>query len=146
MRTLLVLGNKLEDNQLSEALIARLETCISMYQVGDRIVVSGGVLPPNTISEALVMRNYLVDKGIDVNCIIMEDMSLDTIENLVNSREYLVGDIHIITSDYHVKRVLYLCECMGIKAIGVGVKTKFKLSHGLLELVGYYRIWRWRKS
>ena len=145
MRTLLVLGNKLINNQCSDELIGRLETCIASYSLGDRVVVSGGIVKPNVVSEASVMRDYLVKSGINTESIVVEDKSIDTIENFINSREYLSDEVIVITSDYHVGRVNCLCNLLGLNVQIIGVKTKFKFRYLVFNLVGYYRIHKWRK-
>ena len=137
-----VLGNKLKDNKMSAELKNRLDACLAYIRDHDvdGVIVSGGICAPNTITESSLMKQYLLDKGIDVP-IIEEDQSVDTITNIINVSK-MCDSAYIITSDYHLKRVLKIAEKVGLKCSGMGVKTPLyeRPWHLICEYVGYRQL------
>ena len=79
------------------------------------IVVSGGQGPDEPTTEALAMYDYLVKRGIDENCILQEDQSYNTIQNLRNSLELLKKngydleeEMIVVSNGFHLTRVRML--------------------------------------
>lgn len=56
---------------------------------GRRFVVCGGQGPDELVSEAQAMRTFLVEKGVPASCILLEDLSRTTQENLVNAKRVI---------------------------------------------------------
>ncbi len=111
---IVVLGNKLNQNQPSAALLKRLEKAefLATKYENAQIVVSGGVSRGNTMSEAETMKNYLVSQGVNESRIIVEDRSKSTRENMKYVKE-IVGDdssIMIITNSFHMLRALSIAK------------------------------------
>lgn len=76
-------------------------------------VASGGQGPDEVVSEAESMRNYLIDKGIPDNRILVEDRSDRTIENMrfsraaienATDRDIAQSRVAFSTTNYHVFR------------------------------------------
>ena len=92
-------------------------------------IVSGGKGGDEVISEAESMKTYLVECGIPKERIIMEDKSTSTYENMRNSY-HIIREINpdakiaFSTTEYHVFRSGYLAERIGMKAVGMGSRTK----------------------
>ena len=89
MKVAIILGNRMNDDRsLSKFMIERLEFAKIVYKKfePDYIIVSGGIANPVAgISEALAMKEYLVESGIPAEKIIMEDKSMTTRENALFS-------------------------------------------------------------
>ena len=85
------------------------------------IIVSGGQGSNEPASEASVMKDYLVARGIDESRILMEDKSTNTSENLLfSSRLYpeLAGSsVGIISSDFHIFRALSIAKKCGYSEV-----------------------------
>lgn len=85
MLVAVVLGNRLnDDGSMSDVLKKRLDTALRLNKLFEpsKIVVSGGVAnPAANVSEAQVMRDYLVSNGVEVDKIVLEDKSLTTKQN-----------------------------------------------------------------
>ena len=104
-----VLGNYLNDDGTpSSYLIKRLSLTLDAYQkfYPNKIIVSGGVANKKAgVSEAKVMKDYLISKGIDESIIIEEDLSMSTRENAFNSMPIIEklgeDEIVIISSIEH---------------------------------------------
>ncbi len=88
-----------------------------------RIVVSGGSYAvqtgqaPPTQTEAMAMRQFLLALGVPDERIVMEGRSLNTIENMLETRA-LVGTapVALVTSAYHMPRALRLARQAGLSA------------------------------
>ena len=68
-----------------------LELWNKQYQHG-KFVVSGGQGADEVVSEAQAMRDYLLEKGVPADAILMEDKSTTTWENLKNSLAVIRAD------------------------------------------------------
>ena len=75
----------LKSGDVTPLLAGRLDKGIDVFhKSGDRarIIVSGGQGADEVVSEAFAMKKYLLEKGIPEHCILMEDRSTTTYENM----------------------------------------------------------------
>ena len=92
------------------------------------IIVSGGQGPDEIVSEAAVMRDYLVSRGMAPERIMLEDRSLSTEENFRFSKELIDGTlgedavIVFTTTRVHVFRAERVAAKQGIEAEGIPAK------------------------
>ena len=72
-------------------MLYRLETALDFHEMYPdvKIVVSGGQGKGENMAEALAMRNFLVDNGVDPSLIIIEDKSTNTYENFLYTKDVL---------------------------------------------------------
>ena len=139
-QTLIVLGLQLEqDNQVPKILRRRLDKAISIYKkqvntykVYPQIIVTGGVVGNIDDSEASQMKRYLLYQGIPENQIVIEDLALNTNQNLSLSqdlidRKYLDKPILIVTSRFHLLRTAYLAGQLGMEVSFIGAVSSLKL-------------------
>lgn len=118
MRVYAILGERLlPGNIMTDILKIRLEKCIDIYRRGDLIIVCGGnVCGPSdcTHTEAHMMNEYLVKRGIPTGRVIQENWSHDTVSNVRNlgiiCLANLIHKVYIISSDWHLPRVRRICE------------------------------------
>ena len=94
-------------------------------------IPSGGKGDDEVISEADAIKNYLLESGIPEDRILAEDRSANTFENLKNAKELIRQDaktddpkIAFSTTNYHVFRTGVFASQQGIRAEGIGAKTK----------------------
>lgn len=119
---IIVLGCRIIGEAPTPMLRLRLEKAIELYEEGlaTHIIVSGGQGPDEDIAEALAMKRFLVQRGVNPEKILLEDASTSTRENLQFSRELMeqAGFRHgiIVTNDFHIFRSLFLSRRMGIAA------------------------------
>ena len=112
LKYIVVLGAKVNGTQPSGALSQRISAAASYLNdnPGTFCVASGGQGDDEGISEAECIRNGLVSRGIDESRIILEDASVSTETNFINSFE-LIGDktdaLGIVTNDFHMLRALW---------------------------------------
>lgn len=127
---LLVLGARVyEDGRPSAALAARLDTAYDFMQEHTEVtaILCGGQGSNEPCPEAEAMYDYMVDKGMDADRLLLEDKSSNTIQNIENARA-LIGDEHktaVVTSDYHLARARVLMERGGLDACGIPAPTPY---------------------
>ncbi|MBR3841140.1 MAG: YdcF family protein [Erysipelotrichales bacterium] len=144
--SVLVLGYQLTNNEMSDTLKYRLDKAYE-YAVNNpdsTLVLCGGVTRENTVSEASVMREYLLDLGIGEKRIQCEDKSTDTIENIQNSLDYVDKNskIVVLSSNYHVTRAKMICEKVGLNVKRCGSKAPLMLlpNQFLFEKLGILKM------
>ena len=124
--TMIILGAKVNENVVSKTLKLRLDKAIEYYHSNKdiNIIVSGGQGKDEIMTEALAMKNYLVENNVDEEKIILEDKATTTLENIIFSKEIIedlnLGDrILIVTSDYHLFRGRFIASILGFDNEGL---------------------------
>lgn len=129
-----VLGSGLLDGQVPPLLASRLR---SGRQVFDKLatsgtvpvlVTSGGQGEDEPVAEAVAMARFLIDEGFPPEKLLVEDRSVNTWQNLDNSRSLLaerglVGPVVAVTSDFHAFRAALLLRRLGMDGWSVGAPT-----------------------
>lgn len=90
------------------------------------VIVSGGQGKDEDRTEASVMRDYLLERGIAQARIITEEQSTSTYENLLFSKKLLPPDtaaITIISNDFHLRRASFLAAELGLQSDVLAAKT-----------------------
>lgn len=125
----IVLGAKVKKGNIpSLALQYRLDAALiyAKEYTHVKLVLSGGRGPDEDIEEAVVMKDFLLENGIDEDRLLLEDKATSTYENLLFSQEMLPSDINsvtLITSDYHLHRAKILANKLGWDSDVVAAKT-----------------------
>ncbi|MBQ8596155.1 MAG: YdcF family protein [Lachnospiraceae bacterium] len=119
---LVVLGAQMKANGPSKALQYRLdEAALYLGQNKEtKVIVSGGKGPDEHISEAQGMYDYLIQKGIAYDRIIMEDRSENTFQNLTYSAEFLNEEedtVGVVTNNFHVFRAVKIAKKAGYENV-----------------------------
>lgn len=113
---LIILGYKLNsDNTAHPLLIKRLNMAIRLIAelLPERVILSGGIPYPeiNNTSEAQVMFDYLVARGISPNLLVKEEKSVSTRENALYSvplaKEVGANNILVISTIEHFTEYPY---------------------------------------
>lgn len=138
--TIIVLGAQIRGDQPSRVLLYRLNTAEAYLKKhpDTNCIVSGGQGANETRAEAAVMKDWLVDHGIDSNRIQVEDKSRNTNQNLLFSQKLLETEtdrISIVTNNFHVFRSVKLAEKQGYRHIsGIPAPTApFYLPNNMLR-------------
>ncbi len=130
--TVVVLGCKVRGERPSRMLRYRLDKACEYLKDNENTVciVSGGKGKDEAISEAQCMFNYLTNKGIPADRVIMEDKSTNTYQNIAFSKEIikqrnLPENITIVTDGFHQYRASYIAKrCKVIKSYSLSAKTE----------------------
>ncbi|PIT92908.1 MAG: YdcF family protein, partial [Candidatus Harrisonbacteria bacterium CG10_big_fil_rev_8_21_14_0_10_38_8] len=126
----IVLGASQWNGNPSPAFQARLDRALDIYDNGRSpyIILTGGLGEGDSISEASVGKNYLVEKGVPVEAIFLEEKSRTTWQNLNNAQKILEGlsaDTALLVShDFHILRSEKMGRDLGIKILTSAVETK----------------------
>ena len=125
----IVLGAGLIDGKVPPLLASRLDKAVEVAQRQKppaTLVPSGGQGADESRPEGVAMAEYLGERGVASERIIVEKQSATTQENLLFSLELLPEkrkDLAVVTSDYHVFRAALLTRRLGIAAQVIGAKT-----------------------
>ena len=142
MDYLVILGCGIRDDGTPCPLLAgRVDKALSFDQsriaLGDApatFVPSGGQGDDEPISEAQSMGNYLEEKGVEHERIVLENRSTTTRENMAFSREVIERHagrstdellVGFSTTNYHVFRGYVCAHEAGMAVEGMGAKTKY---------------------
>lgn len=128
----IVLGAALWSDKPSPGLRERLEYANNLYKQGKvkYLLLSGGLdHNGSTLTEAEGMRNYLVEKGIPKDRLVLENDARSTYENLLFSKPIAKSKgwnhLIIVTNDYHSPRSADIAGYLDYKnTVVVGFKSQ----------------------
>jgi len=148
--TVVVLGCKVNGDQPSRMLKARLDTALTFLldHPQAHCIVTGGKGADEEFHEAFVMKKYLVEKGVSPMRIIMEDASTSTLENINYSaelaEEYNCHERFLIVTDrFHQYRAMSAANDLGIVTYALNVETVWYLAmpYWFREMAAITRDW-----
>lgn len=119
---LLILGCRVRGTEVTKSLRYRLDSALDYLENNEtaQIIVSGGQGNGEDISEAQAMKEYLCEHGIKASRIIMEDKSVDTVQNIKYSAEYIPAQnakVAVVSNDFHVFRAKMIMYEQGFKNV-----------------------------
>lgn len=117
----IVLGFALKsDGTMEDELVGRLQVALNSAKKNPNsyVLVTGGVMK-NGWTEGDRMRDWLLDHGLPMDRIIVENKSANTVQNASFSYDILYNNYNIktasiITSQYHLKRASIFYYTMGL--------------------------------
>jgi uncharacterized SAM-binding protein YcdF (DUF218 family) len=89
-------------------------------------IVSGGKGYNEPFAEAVVMADYLKEKGISEDRILLEAESTNTEENIINSMALMEKgtSVGIVTNNFHVFRAVHIAKREGLERVcGIAADT-----------------------
>lgn len=119
-------------NEVSRLLGDRLDKAYKVYDrsmSACKIICSGGQGPDETVSEAEAMKDYLLENfDIKPKDIILEDQSVNTMENLRNSQQIIQNRkgrqfTAVVSSGYHILRADIYASKLNFPTVGIGAHT-----------------------
>ena len=135
---ILILGCKFRrDGTLTPLLRGRVDRAIEFWRrqletTGKQAVLvpSGGQGADEPIAEAEAMRRYIDTQGVPEGCVVLEDRSRNTYQNMEYSRAIIERNeknakVVYATTNYHVFRSGVWANLAGLPAEGVGSRTKW---------------------
>lgn len=122
---LIVLGYRCDEGRIHPLLQERLDLAIELYRnyAFSAMIVSGGAVTYRK-SEAEIMRDYLLDRGIPETAILLEDRSRNTVHNVVNCR--IIMQQHgwhsclLVSNSFHIRRMKYIMKQLNMPAYFCG--------------------------
>jgi uncharacterized SAM-binding protein YcdF (DUF218 family) len=118
---IVVLGAAQYDGRPSPVLRARLDHAVLLYRrnLAPVIIMTGGVGPGDTVSEAVVSQRYAVRQGIPRNAILTEREGLTTLQSMDGVARLMRGrgmSRAVLVSDpFHMLRLKLLALRVGIR-------------------------------
>lgn len=129
---IIVLGASTKGYEPSKPLAMRIQKAYNYLERNPETlaIVSGGTGNDEPISEAEVMYSELVARGIDGERIIKEDKSMDTIENIRYSFQFIPDEtrVGLVTNSFHIYRARMIATSQGhFDVYGVPAQTLFPI-------------------
>ena len=119
----LVLGFALADDGTPRAqLLGRIDHAVELYQRGivPRLVLSGGA-GKSGHTEASVMRDLALARGVPRDALVLDEAARSTVENFACSRPLLdqlgAHRVLVVTEPWHMTRAMLLARRHGIAAV-----------------------------
>ena len=148
----IVLGCSVIGDRISSPLKYRLDAAYEHYVKNPDalIVVSGGQGPQENLPEGEAMYNYLVERGIPSDSILVEDKATSTNENYRYSKEilddYFKGQPYrcvYVTNRFHCYRAGRLAEINGLEAVGLGapIGISAAIPSYMREVLAVFQLW-----
>jgi uncharacterized SAM-binding protein YcdF (DUF218 family) len=138
----MVLGFRLKGNELTQEYAGRLLRACALYRQGriQQILVLGGQTGTAAVSEAEQGRRFLISQGVAHGCVLVEENSVHTLENLRNARATLKdlgsAPIILVTSRYHLARSGAMAAGFGLQPVPCSAEDRLSHNPGtLLRLV-----------
>jgi uncharacterized SAM-binding protein YcdF (DUF218 family) len=119
---IVILGAAQYDGRPSPVLQARLDHGASLYRDGwaEQILVTGGIVEGDRMSEATAGRRYLVNNGIPPGAVVVQAEGRNTAGSMDAVAAWLRGEGHdrvILVSDpFHLARLRLEARRLGIEA------------------------------
>ena len=118
----IILGAQMKTHGPSDVLRRRLDAAIEYLEENPytTVIVSGGQGTNEPMTEAQGMYEYLVEKGIDEERILLEEESGNTWGNLYYSSAFLnpaEDSVVLVTNNFHVFRATGIARKMGYKNV-----------------------------
>lgn len=143
-----VLGKQLQQGELSADYRLRLDRVLTLYRAlkkPDILVIGGSTT--DEISEASAGARYLVAAGVQPTAITLEELSVNTLQNLRHARPWF--DSHpqavVISNRYHLLRILTMARGLGLHITPCAAEENCqpwrRMPRLLLEAV--YLHWYW---
>lgn len=149
----IVLGAEVVGDRPSRSLKYRLNGALEFlwFNPDSIAIVSGGQGEGEDITEAQCMYNWLVEKGVEPERIIMEPKASSTMENLEFSFDIIRslgddpdGNVTILSSNYHLYRAKQMAKMQGVDAAGFACSPGnpvLALNYFIREAFGVTHLW-----
>ena len=138
----LVLGAAQWNGDPSPVLRARLDHALDLYRRGQvrQIILTGGVGPGDTTSEAAAGKQYLIDRGMTADALLLEEQGTTTWESLRNvvplARANRIGAVLLVSDPFHMLRSIKMARDLGLIAYGSPTRSS-PITAGSAEEIRY---------
>jgi uncharacterized SAM-binding protein YcdF (DUF218 family) len=119
-----VLGAAQWNGDPSPVLRARLDHALDLYHRGivKRIILTGGVGAGDRLSEAAAGKQYLLDRQLSAEVLLLDERSTTTWENLQNAADLArangIDTVLLVSDPFHMLRSLKMARDLGLSAYG----------------------------
>ncbi|MFN4763045.1 vancomycin high temperature exclusion protein [Gillisia sp. Q332] len=146
--TIIVLGASVfSDGKLSPILKDRIDAGFELFQKNKaKQFLLSGDHKTDDYNEVDAMSNYLIEKGIPKDKIILDHAGYDTYDSMYRSKAvFNISDAIVVTQEFHLPRTLFVAKNLDLNYIGYIAKNRvYKPSHQLLireKLANLKAVW-----
>jgi uncharacterized SAM-binding protein YcdF (DUF218 family) len=117
-----VLGTAQWNGDPSSMLHARLDHALDLYRRGvvGKIILTGGVATGDTVSEAAAGKQYLIERRLPPEALLLDERSTTTWENLQNAaalaRANGISSVLLVSDPFHMLRALKMARDLRLVA------------------------------
>jgi len=123
---IIILGAGIWEDRPSHMLEDRLLAGIELYKKGvaPKIIMSGDH-GREEYDEVNVMKDFAIEKGVPSEDIFMDHAGFSSYESIYRAKEiFEAKKVVIVTQEYHLYRSLYIANCLGLEAYGIGADPR----------------------
>jgi len=154
---LMVMGSKVLNNNQPDLMMRERITTAGKFITDEtkHIILTGGTVDEKT-PEAEVMKQMLLESGVDEEKMLLETSSTSTYQNFLYSQPLLeqaaCEKLDIVSHDFHLARVKMTADSFGIQinrlipAELMKPNTKQRLSREYMAYLWYWFGWEWLKD
>lgn len=119
---IVVMGAAQYNGRPSEVLSARLDHALTLYNEGyaPTIIVTGGNMPGDVYTEAEVSEQYLIDRGVPQDAILMENEGRNTWDSMQGVDAVTTGrdieSVLIVSDGFHLFRSERMANAVGFES------------------------------
>jgi SanA protein len=121
VEAIMILGASVKQNKFLSAMYQdRADTALDIFAKGkaEKILISGDNQQDN-YSEVEAAKNYLLQEGIEENCLLLDYAGLNTYDSMFRAKEnFNLNSLIIVTQAFHLPRAIFIARQMGIEAVG----------------------------
>lgn len=157
-KAIIVLGAGLRGETVGDVLRRRLVAAQEAWEKNPTalIVVTGGQGADEKIPEALAMQRWLVANGVPEECIILEDKSTSTEQNLQFAQQLLIEagigpdePVAVVTNAFHCYRASQYAEKVGfsdVRTVPASMNVTALLPSYMREVLAILFMWVFRRQ
>ncbi len=122
----LILGASLKGGKPNTSLEDRLLVGIDLYNAKKtkKLLVSGDNRSVD-YNEPMAMKTFLIERGIPEKDIVLDYAGRRTYDSCYRAKEiFSLTSIIIVTQSYYLPRALYICNKLGVDAVGVSADRR----------------------
>lgn len=130
----IVLGASVWKDKPSPVFAERIKYGIQLYKNGQvhYLIFTGGLSESDKLSESATARQYAVEQGIPAEKILVEEISTNTYQNLVQAcklmQAHQLQNVMIVSDPLHMKRAMTMADELHINAVSAATPTSLYVS------------------
>ncbi len=112
--------------RVSTVLYDRVATAADLYHAGKvTTLLLSGTTTEERYSEPEAMRLALLEMGVPDSVLMLDGAGLSTYDTCQRARTVFgLEQATLVTQDFHLPRALYLCDALGVEAVGVSADRR----------------------
>lgn len=131
-----VLGTAQFNGRPGRVLQARLDRALAVYEEGltSVVVVTGGRAPGDAFTEAEAARDYLLERGVPVGAIVLENEGRDSWSSMRGVAALLddlgIRRVLLVSDGFHLLRVKLMARDLGLAPFGTPAESPIRQGSG----------------